>query len=72
MKQTELNRAVARATGESIATVKRLGFLLDDPSAAADHFDPLDPGPAVVDWDELQARRREPFCREPERVPALV
>ena len=72
MKQAELNRAVARATGESIATVKRLGFLIDDPSAGSDHFGPLDPGPSVVDWDELQARRVEPFCGEPERVPALL
>jgi hypothetical protein len=72
VKQTELNRAVARATGESIATIKRLGFLIDDPNAGSDHFDLPDLGPAVVDWDELQARRLEPFCREPERVPALV
>ena len=72
MKQADLNRAVARATGESIATVKRLGFLIDDPDAGSDHLDPLDPGPAVVDWDEVQARRLEPFCREPERVPALL
>ena len=72
MKQTELNRAVARATGESIATVKRLGFLIDDPNAGSDHFDPTNQGPTIVDWDEVQARRLEPFCREPERVPALV
>jgi hypothetical protein len=72
VKQAELNRAVARATGESIATVKRLGFLIDDPSAGSDHYDPTDPGPAVVDWDELQARRLEPFCGKPERVPALL
>ena len=68
MKQADLNRAVARATGESISTIKRLGFLIDDP----DHIDPLDPGPAVVDWDELQARRVEPFCCEPELVPAAL
>ena len=72
MKQTELNRAVARATGESIATIKRLGFLIDDPNAGSDHFDLPDLGSAVVDWDEVQARRLEPFCGEPERVPALV
>ena len=72
MTQNELNRAIVEATGETVSTIKRLGFLLDDPNAAADHFDPLDPGPAVIDWDELQARRREPFCREPERVPALL
>jgi hypothetical protein len=72
VKQADLNRAVARATGESISTIKRLGFLIDDPSTGSDHLDPLDLGPAVIDWDELQARRLEPFCREPERVPALM
>jgi hypothetical protein len=37
MKQADLNRAVARATGETVSTVKRLGFLLADPSEAAEH-----------------------------------
>ena len=72
MKQADLNRAVARATGESISTIKRLGFLIDDPDAGSDDLDPLAPGPAVIDWDELQARRIEPFCCEPERVPAAL
>ena len=31
MTQAELNRAVARATGESVAMVKRIGFLLAEP-----------------------------------------
>jgi hypothetical protein len=72
VKQADLNRAVARATGESIATVKRLGFLIDDPNAGSNRSDLTDPGPAVVDWDELQARRVEPFCGEPELVPAAI
>ncbi len=44
MNQTELNRAVARATGESLTTVRRLGFLLAD----FDRGDWLAQGP---DWD---------------------
>jgi hypothetical protein len=71
VKQADLNRAVARATGESISTVKRLGFLIDDdPDLGSDDLDPSDTGPAVIDWDELQARRVEPFCCEPDCVPA--
>ncbi len=31
MRQTDLNRAVAHVTGESIATIQRLGFLLAEP-----------------------------------------
>ena len=56
MTQRELNRAIARATGESIDTIQRVGFLLADPAL------PLDPdddqfGPPILDWDELAARR---------------
>ena len=31
MKQADLDRAVARATGETVSTIKRLGFLLAEP-----------------------------------------
>ena len=57
MKQADLNRAVARATGETIATIERLGFLLDEPT---DGFDPDAPelGPYVLDWDQLEAQRQ--------------
>jgi len=59
MTQSELNRAVVRATGDSIATVRRLGFQLErcDP----DDFDDLetdeeiDEGPLMFDWDGLSA-----------------
>jgi hypothetical protein len=53
MNQTELNRAVARATGESLATIRRLGFLLAD----FDRGDQLAQGPdwdtQVIDWNRL-------------------
>ncbi len=58
MKQSDLNRAVARATGESVSTIKRLGFLLADPSeplqADADQL-----GPWIIDWDELAAQQHQ-------------
>lgn len=56
MQQSELNRAVARATGESVSTIKRLGFLLADPSESLDP-ESDDHGPHVIDWDELEAQR---------------
>jgi len=61
MHQNELNRAVARATGESVRTIAKMGFgLLDDP--------PVEREPLVVDWDELEAQRvgvlPQPRCRE--------
>ena len=50
MHQNELNRAVARATGESVRTIARMGFSpLSEPAAERE--------PLVVDWDELEARR---------------
>ena len=50
MHQNELNRAVARATGESVRTVARMGFIPLTPM-------PIDRDPLVVDWDELEAQR---------------
>ncbi|MEX1224697.1 MAG: hypothetical protein WEA31_09140 [Pirellulales bacterium] len=60
MRQAELNREVARLTGESVATIKRLGFLLADPCEPCDESDPADEayGPYVIDWDELEAERQ--------------
>jgi len=56
MRRTALHRAVAQATGESLATIQRLGFLLADPNlelhSAAEEQDPY-----VIDWDALEARR---------------
>ncbi|MFT5523614.1 MAG: hypothetical protein ACI9HK_001562 [Pirellulaceae bacterium] len=56
MRQNDLNRAVADATGETVTTIKKLGFMLAEP----DIFDDLDDeiaGPLVIDWDELDAQR---------------
>ena len=56
MKQSELNRQVAKQTGESIATIKRLGFVLDEPIAPGEDVE-RDLGPLVIDWDALEAQR---------------
>ena len=52
MKQSELNVSLAHATGESVRTIKRLGFSLFNPSAN-DTDDSTDLPPQVIDWDEL-------------------
>jgi len=58
MKQADLNRAVAHITGESVATIQRLGFLLAEPEQ--DFIDEqqqaAEAGPHVIDWDELEQR----------------
>jgi len=53
MQQDDLDAAVARATGESLRTIARLGFLLAEPSISLDPDDET-LGPYVIDWDTLQ------------------
>jgi hypothetical protein len=50
MTQADLDRAVAAATGESVNTISRRGFVLLTPT-------PTEREPLVVDWDELDANR---------------
>ena len=59
MTQAEVNRAVARATGESVRTIQRLGFLIADPDSELTDPDDEDLGPYVLDWDELERQRLE-------------
>ena len=56
MTQAELNRQVARATGETVAEIRRMGF------GFADEVEPgYDPEPTEfgrhVDWDAIDAER---------------
>ena len=48
MTQAELDREVSRTTGESVTTIRSLGFSLDEPT----EMEPL-----TVDWDALAAER---------------
>jgi hypothetical protein len=50
MTQRQLNRAVARATGERITTIRRMGFGPLAPLPDDDHREPL-----VLDWDRPDA-----------------
>lgn len=58
MTQTELNEAVADATGESLRTIRRRGFSVFTPLQPfnPDHDD--DALPSVVDWDALERDQR--------------
>jgi len=64
MRQADLNRAVALATGESMSTVKRLGFLLAEPDETVDPA-AEESGPYVIDWDELENSKRQGARHEP-------
>ena len=71
MKQADLNRAVALATGESMSTVKRLGFLLAEPD---ERVDPAaeESGPYVIDWDELETNRLNSDRRGARHEPGVA
>lgn len=58
MTQQELDRAIARRTGESLRIIRRRGFSIVKPQIK--NFDPEpDLLPAqFVDWDEVEARRQ--------------
>jgi hypothetical protein len=57
MTQAELNRAVSRATGETVTTIRSLGFDIADPDVVSYDPEPADLDARVVDFDELAARR---------------
>ena len=57
MTQSELNRAVSRATGETVTTIRSLGFDIADPDVVFHDPEPCDLDARVVDFDELAARR---------------
>ena len=48
MTQAELDREISRSTGESVTTIRSLGFSL---------VEPPDSEPLTVDWDALDAER---------------
>ncbi len=57
MNQNDLDRQVARATGESIGRISRLGFsLVGGSPLPVDERDPL-----VVDWDDVDSQRRRGY-----------
>ena len=66
MTQNQLNRMVALATGESLSTIRNLGFSVADPADVS--FDPERPRrrSRAVDWDELDSRR-EPYLPQRSR-----
>ena len=52
MTPAQLNRAVARATGESVAEIARRGFQLLHHETIE-----LEPEDLIIDWDELELCR---------------
>lgn len=70
MTQNDLNRQVARATGETISTIKHLGFLLDEPPPSSMSTDP--DSPQIIDWDALDVQRSQAYSGRDRREPVLT
>jgi hypothetical protein len=51
MTQQDINKAVATATGESVALINDRGFGIADPLDV--QFDPEPRRPLVLDWDDM-------------------
>ena len=65
MSQRELDREGARATGESVAAIRRFGFSEPCPLVDADDLDVGDLGPQMIDWDQVEAERHVPLVLQP-------
>ena len=65
MTQQQLNREIARKTGETISTIAALGFVpLTD--------QPYEREPLMVDWDQVDAERNVAFLSQRTRSRAVV
>ena len=65
MTQTELDRAVAEATGETVATIAQRGFSLLTAG-------PVEREPLTMDWDAFDEERFVPFTRPRLHQPAAA
>ncbi len=70
MKQADLDRAVARATNETVAEIRHRGFSLADPLDV--RFDPELEEVHYVDWDTSQAARHQENSWRPNYEPAAA
>ncbi len=58
MTQNDFNRAVARATGETVSEISRRGFQPLD-------LEPTEPEDVIVDWDQVELERNVSIFDQP-------
>ena len=72
MSQRQLDRAVARVTGENLRIITRLGFSLADPLFVEHDPEPCDIEDMIMDWDACALRRNMPLFAQGGRSPIFV
>ena len=65
MNQRELNREIAKKTGEAVSTIAALGFV---PLTGQ----PYEREPLTIDWDELDAERNVTVVSQRTRTRGVV
>jgi len=74
MTQRDLNRAVAKATGENLRVITQLGFTLADPVFVEAEPEPFeeDIEAKIIEWDEFDQQRNVPLVPQRSAEPVLV
>ena len=62
MTQTDIDHAVACATGEELCEIRRLGFSIANPMEVAFDPEPDDLPAQVIDWDDYRFGRPTPVA----------
>jgi hypothetical protein len=57
MRQSRINRMVARATGEDLREIRRMGFTIADPARVGYDPEPKQRGFRKLDWDVVRRER---------------
>jgi hypothetical protein len=57
MKQEKINRLVARATGEDLREIRRMGFTIADPARVGYEPEPKQRRFRTLDWDVVKRER---------------
>ena len=65
MNQRELNREIAKATGESVSTISQIGFIQLTGQ-------PYEREPLTIDWDEADSNRNFTIMPRRTRTPVVV
>ena len=61
MTQQELDRQVARATGEPLCEIRQRGFSIADTDLVDHDPEPVEIEDLIIDWDALDTRRNTPL-----------